>query len=113
MLSAYLVTMMVPAGCMKLASNAEAPSILGKVKQKIIDIGAVTHVFFAFRHIYLRWTVGRAAFIVVPRSLCEGFGNGVGCGANLSEGLFIYNSWLEIMGSKSEMIKSRFAIVIS
>lgn len=47
------------------------------------------------------------------RDVCEGFGNGVGCGANLPEGLFIYNSWLEIMGSKSEMIKSRFAIVIS
>ena len=29
---------------MKLVSNAEAPPILGKVKQKIIDIGAVTHV---------------------------------------------------------------------
>ena len=104
---------MVHLCIMKLASNAEAPSILGKVKQKIIDIGAVTHVFFAFRHIYLRWAVGRAAFIVVPGSVCEGFGNGVGCGANLPEGLFIYNSWLEIMGSKSEMIKSRFAIVIS
>lgn len=104
---------MVQLCIMKLASNAEAPPILGKVKQKIIDIGAVTHVFFAFRHIYLRWAVGRAAFIVVPRSLCEGFGIGVGCCANLPEGLFIYNSWLEIMGSKSEMIKSRFAIVIS
>ena len=33
---------------MKLASNAEAPPILGKVKQKIIDIGAVTHVFLLF-----------------------------------------------------------------
>lgn len=104
---------MVQLCIMKLASNAEVPSILGKVKQKIIDIGAVTHDFFAFRHIYLRWAVGRAAFIVVPGSLCEGYGNGVGRGANLSEGLFIYNSWLEIMGSKSEMIKSRFAIVIS
>ena len=35
---------------------------------------------------------GRAAFIVMPGSLCEGFGNGVGRGANLPEGLFIYNS---------------------
>lgn len=67
-------------------------------------------MFFAFRHIYLQWAAGRAAFIVVPGSVCEGFGNGVGRDANLSEGLFIYNSWLEIMGSKSEMIKSRFAI---
>lgn len=33
---------------MKLASNAEALSIPGKVKQKIIDIGAVTHVFLLF-----------------------------------------------------------------
>lgn len=104
---------MVQLCIMKLASNAEAPSIPGKVKQKIIDIGAVTHVFFAFRHIYLRWAVCRAAFIVVPRSLCEGFGNGVGRGANLPEGLFIYNSWLEMMKSKAEMIKSRFTIVIS
>lgn len=48
MLSAYLVTMMVPTGCMKLVSIAEVPPILGKVKQKIIDIGAVTHVFLLF-----------------------------------------------------------------
>lgn len=39
---------MVQLCIMKLASNAEAPSILGKVKQKIIDIGAVTHVFLLF-----------------------------------------------------------------
>ena len=57
--------------------------------------------------------MGRAAFIVVPGSVCEGFGNGVGCGANLSEASFKYISWLEMMKSKSEMIKSRFAIVIS
>ena len=56
---------------------------------------------------------GSRCLIVVPGSVCEGFGNGVGRGANLSECLFIYNSWLEIMGSKAEMIKSRFAIVIS
>ena len=39
---------MVHLCIMKLASNAEAPPILGKVKQKIIDIGAVTHVFLLF-----------------------------------------------------------------
>lgn len=39
--------------------------------------------------------------------------NGVGRGANLTEASFKYISWLEIMGSKSEMIKSWFAIVIS
>ena len=103
---------MVQLCIMKLASNAEAPSIPGKVKQKIIDIGAVTHVFLLFGTYICdgRW-------VALPLSwcpgVCEGFGIGVGCGANLPEGLFIYNSWLEIMGSKSEMIKSRFAIVIS
>ena len=39
---------MVHLCIMKLASNAGAPPILGKVKQKIIDIGAVTHVFLLF-----------------------------------------------------------------
>lgn len=56
---------------------------------------------------------GSRCLIVVPGSVCEGFGIGVGRGANLPEGLFIYNSWLEMMKSKAEMIKSRFAIVIS
>lgn len=101
---------MVQLCMMKLASNAEAPPILGKVKQKIIDIGAVTHVFLLFGTYICdgRWDC--AACIVMPGSLCEGFGNGVGRGVNLSECLFIYISWLEIMRSKSEMIKSRFAI---
>lgn len=57
--------------------------------------------------------MGRAAFIVMLGRLYVCLQNGVGHGVNLPEGLFIYNSWLEIMGSKSEMIKSRFAIVIS
>ncbi len=39
--------------------------------------------------------------------------NGVGYGVNLPEASFKYISWLEMMKSKSEMIKSRFAIVIS
>lgn len=56
---------------------------------------------------------GSRCLIVVSGSVCEGFGNRVGCGANLPECLFIYNSWLEMMKSKAEMIKSRFAIVIS
>ena len=43
-------------------------------------------------------------------SVCEGFGNGVGRGTNLPEASFKYISWLEMMKSKAEMIKSRFAI---
>ena len=70
-------------------------------------------MFFCFSTHISAMGGGSRCLIVVPGSLCEGFGNGVGRGANLSECLFIYNSWLEIMGSKSEMIKSRFAIVIS
>lgn len=67
-------------------------------------------MFFCFSAHISAMGGGSRCLIVVPGSLCEGFGNGVGRGANLPEGLFIYNSWLEIMGSKSEMIKSRFAI---
>lgn len=58
---------MVQLCIMKLASNAEAPPILGKVKQKIIDIGAVTHVFLLFgTYIYDgRW-------VALPSSWCQG-----------------------------------------
>lgn len=104
---------MVHLCIMKLASNAEAPSIPGKVKQKIIDIGAVTHVFLLFGTY-----ICDGRLVALPSSWCQGVCAraselGWGRGANLPEGLFVYNSWLEIMGSKSEMIKSRFAIVIS
>lgn len=44
------------------------------------------------------------------REVVRGLRKWVGRGANLPERPFIYFSWLEIMGSKSEMIKSRFAI---
>lgn len=70
-------------------------------------------MFFCFSAHISAMGGGSRCLIVVSGSVCEGFGIGVGCCANLPEGLFIYNSWLEIMGSKSEMIKSRFAIVIS
>lgn len=58
---------MVQLCIMKLASNAEAPPILGKVKQKIIDIGAVTHVFLLFGTYICdgRW-------VALPSSWCPG-----------------------------------------
>ena len=104
---------MVQLCIMKLASNAETPSIPGKVKQKIIDIGAVTHVFLLFGTYICdgRW-------VALPSSWCPGvcaraLEMGWGVAPTCQRASFKHISWLEIMGSKSEMIKSRFAIVIS
>lgn len=53
---------------------------------------------------------GRSAFIVMLGSMYGCLQNGVGHGGDLSEGSYKCISWFEMMKSKSEMMKSWFAI---